>query len=48
MNIITVMYSDELLRLLMSMPREKENIQHVNKLLSSKAVRIKNFLLITY
>jgi len=30
------------------MPREKENIPHVNKLLSNKAVTIKNFLLITY
>ena len=37
MNIIPVVYSVELLCFLMSIPREKENIPHVNKLLSSKA-----------
>jgi len=48
MNVIPVMYSVGLLCLLMWMLREKENISHVNKLLSSKAVRVRNFLLITY
>jgi len=47
-NIIPAVYSVQLLCLLMLMPREKENIPHVNKLLSNKAVTIKNFLLITY
>lgn len=41
MNIIPVVYSVELLCLLMSMPREEGNVPYVNRLLSSKAVRIK-------